>query len=78
MRVDHPEWTEYRDEDHQQTPGKVLMERHASLSQVEDCQQGHPHYAYPQEHPHHSRRDEHSLIVTDFFLERKFLNISLR
>jgi hypothetical protein len=78
MRVDHPEWTEHRDEGRQQTPGKVLMERHTALSQVEDCQQGHPQHTHSQEHPHYSRRDEHIFIVTDFFLERKFRNCSAK
>jgi hypothetical protein len=73
VHTDHPEWTAHRDEDRQQTPAKVLMERHAALSQVEDCQQGYPQYPYPQKQPHHSRRDEHIFIVPDFFLERKFL-----
>jgi hypothetical protein len=73
MHTDHPEWTEHWDENRKQTPAKVFMERHAALSQVEDCQQGHPQHTYTQEHPYYSRRDEHIIIVPDIFLERKFL-----
>jgi hypothetical protein len=49
------------------------MERHAALSQVEDCQQGHPQRTHAQKHPYDYHRVEHESIVPEFFLERKFL-----